>query len=69
MIARERPANEPRDGTYDQESTNPQDRNSFAGFVPAAFRDHVPLLYAVHLWNNIVENQNQDLKIKDFELK
>ncbi|MGB5749188.1 MAG: lipase family protein [Desulfobacterales bacterium] len=54
MIARERPANEPRDGTYDQESTNPQDRNSFAGFVPAAFRDHVPLLYAVHLWNNII---------------
>ena len=58
MIARERPANEPRDGTYDQENTNPQDRNSFAGFVPAPFRDHVPLLYAVHLWNNIIENQN-----------
>jgi len=58
MIEKERPANEPRDGTYDQESTNHQDRNSFAGFVPAAFRDHVPLLYAVHLWNNIIENQN-----------
>jgi len=58
MIARERPANEPRDGTYDHESTNPQDRNSFAGFVPAAFRDHVPLLYAVYLWNNIIEKQH-----------
>jgi hypothetical protein len=69
MIERERPANEPRDGTYDQENTESQNRHSFAGFVPAAFRDHVPLLYAVYLWNNIVENQNQDLKIKGFELK
>ena len=57
MTERERPANEPRDGTYDQDNTNPPNRNSFAGFVPAAFRDHVPLLYAVHLWNNIIEKQ------------
>jgi len=58
MTEREHPANEPRDGTYEQENTKPPKRNSFAGFVPAPFRDHVPLLYAVHLWNNIIENQN-----------
>jgi hypothetical protein len=28
-----------------------------AGLVPAAFREHVPLLYAVHLWNNMVRQQ------------
>ena len=43
---------------YGQKNKNPPKKNSFAGFVPAAFRDHVPLLYTVHLWNNIVENQN-----------
>ena len=58
IIERERPANEPRDGTYGQKSTDPQNRPTFAGFVPAAFRDHVPLLYAVYLWNNIIANQN-----------
>jgi hypothetical protein len=58
MIARERPADEPRDGTYAQENTDPQSRNSFAGFVPSAFRDQVPLLYAVHLWNNVIEEQH-----------
>ena len=56
--ARERPVNQPRDETYGQETPQPQKKNSFAGFVPTAFRDHVPLLYAVHLWNNVVDDQN-----------
>jgi len=25
------------------------------GLVPDAFRDHVPLIYTVHLWNNLIE--------------
>ncbi len=58
MIERELPVDQARDETYGQENPNPQKKNFFAGFVPAAFRDHVPLLYAVHLWNNIIENQN-----------
>ena len=54
---RERPVDRPRDETYNQKSTNPPKKNSFAGFVPAPFRDHVPLLYAVYLWNNIIERR------------
>jgi hypothetical protein len=57
MIERDRPVNQPRDETYGQENPLPQKKNSFAGFVPAAFRDHVPLLYAVYLWNNIIERR------------
>ena len=30
-------------------------KKDFEGFVPRAIRDHVPLLYAIHLWNNLVE--------------
>ena len=26
--------------------------------IPDSIRDHVPLLYAIFLWNNLVENQN-----------
>ena len=61
MIEKEYPVKKQPDETYGQENTNPPKKNSFAGFVPAAFRDHVPLLYAVHLWNNIIETQNYDL--------
>lgn len=36
-------------------SNSPQPRkNSSIGFIPAPFRDHVPLLYAVYLWNNLI---------------
>jgi hypothetical protein len=62
MIERERPVNQPRDETYGQENTNLPKKNSFAGFVPAAFRDHVPLLYAVHLWNNIISREGFEFK-------
>ena len=58
IIEKEYPVKKRPDETYGQENTHPQKKNSFAGFVPAAFRDHVPLLYAVHLWNNIIEKQN-----------
>jgi hypothetical protein len=58
MIEREHPVDKPRDETYGRENTHPQKKKPFAGFVPAPFRDHVPLLYAVHLWNNIIENEN-----------
>jgi hypothetical protein len=57
MIENEPPVNRPRDETYGQENTHQPQKNSFAGFVPAAFRDHVPLLYAIHLWNNIIESR------------
>ena len=58
MIEKEPPVVKRPDEAYDQKTTQPPKKNSFAGFVPAAFRDHVPLLYAVHLWNNIIEKQN-----------
>jgi hypothetical protein len=53
MVENEPPANQPRDETYGQGSSG-QGKNSFAGFIPAPFRDHVPLLYAVHIWNNLI---------------
>jgi predicted lipase len=28
--------------------------NNGGSLIPAAFRDHVPLLYTIHLWNNMV---------------
>ena len=58
MIERERSAYQRPDERYGQKNTDPEKTNSSAGFVPAAFRDHVPLLYAVHIWNNIIENEN-----------
>ncbi len=53
----ERPVNQPRDETYGQVSSGQPEKNSFKGFIPAPFRDHVPLLYAVHLWNNLIESR------------
>jgi hypothetical protein len=53
MIEREYPVKKRSDENYGQINTNRQKKNFFVGFVPAAFRDHVPLLYAVYLWNNI----------------
>jgi len=50
------------DEKYGQENTKLQKKNSFKGFIPAAFRDHVPVLYAVHIWNNIVLSRNGKLE-------
>ncbi|MBI4774675.1 MAG: lipase family protein [Deltaproteobacteria bacterium] len=30
----------------------------FSGFVPDAVKDHAPTLYAIHIWNALVELQN-----------
>ena len=56
MVENEIPVNQPRDETYGQARSS-QPAFSFRGFIPAPFRDHVPLLYAVHLWNNIIAIQ------------
>ena len=56
MVENKLPVNQPRDETYGQERSS-QTAFSFKGFIPAPFRDHVPLLYAVHLWNNIIASQ------------
>jgi len=46
------------DKPYGQQfSTSPPNRNSFKGFIPRPFRDHVPLLYVINLWNNLIESQ------------
>jgi len=59
MVERE-PAEVKRpDESYGEENNDAQNSYAFKGFVPAPFRDHVPLLYAVHLWNNIVETQEK----------
>ncbi len=42
---------EPRDNYVSDD----QFRGGWQGLVPDAFRDHVPLIYAVHLWNNLIE--------------
>ncbi len=31
-----------------------QFRGGLQGLVPDAFRDHVPLIYTVHLWNHLI---------------
>jgi len=48
---------ESRDETYGQGDSGQPKKKLFNGFVPDAFRDHVPLLYAIHLWNNIIESR------------
>ncbi len=42
---------EPRDKNESDE----QFRGGLQGLVPDAFRDHVPLIYTVHLWNHLVQ--------------
>lgn len=54
-IEREPPVQQRPDETYGQQDAKATKKNSFSGFIPKAFRDHVPLLYAIFLWNNIVE--------------
>jgi hypothetical protein len=55
LIKKERRSNQPRDELYGQDSSE-EEKSSFSGFVPEAFRDHVPLLYTIHIWNKIVES-------------
>jgi hypothetical protein len=51
----ERSFNPSLDGPYDQENGNQQNKSSLGSFVPFGIRDHVPLLYAIHLWNGILD--------------
>jgi triacylglycerol lipase len=57
MIENEGPVDQPRDKPYDSVNTNQTKKSTFAEFIPASFRDHVPLLYSIHIWNNIIKNQ------------
>lgn len=59
-VEKERPVSQPLDETYGRISSGQPGKNSFRGFIPTPFRDHVPLLYAIHLWNNVIENRQQD---------
>jgi triacylglycerol lipase len=57
MIENEGPVDQPCDEPYGSGNTNQPKKNAFEGFVPAPLRDHVPFLYAIHIWNNIIESQ------------
>ena len=57
MIENERPINLAGNETYDQSNFDQPGGNSFKGFVPAGFRDHVPVLYAIRLWNSLIESR------------
>jgi len=57
MIENEGPIDQPNDEPYGLQNTEPPNTNAFAGFVPAPLRDHVPFLYAIHIWNNIIKSQ------------
>lgn len=57
MMENERPDNLSPDETDGLGNSSQPKRKSFGGYVPAAFRDHVPLLYTIHLWNNIIESR------------
>ena len=43
---------EPRDNYESDE----QFRGGLQGLVPDAFRDHVPLVYTIHLWNDLINH-------------
>jgi len=52
------PSNKPTDDeTIDHSSPDQPESTPNSGLVPAGFRDHVPLLYAIHLWNNLSESR------------
>ena len=55
-IENEVPESQPGDGTDGEENAGQSNWKSSGRFIPAGFRDHVPLLYTIHLWNNIIES-------------
>ena len=57
VVEYERPVDQLCDETYGEVDSSQPKKTSFKGFIPAPFRDHVPLLYAIHLWNNLIESQ------------
>jgi len=56
-VENEGPFNPPGDETDGQANSDPSETDYLGGFVPAGLRDHVPVLYAVHLWNSIIERR------------
>jgi triacylglycerol lipase len=56
IIKNKQPIDDFHDDPLGFENTNQRKKNTFKGFIPVPFQDHVPLLYALHIWNNIVEN-------------
>jgi hypothetical protein len=54
VIENEGFANQPRDELYGQENSNQRNKSSSLSLIPDSFKDHVPLLYTIHLWNNVV---------------
>jgi hypothetical protein len=57
IIKNKPPIDDFHDDPLGFENTNQRKKNTYKGFIPVPFQDHVPLLYAIHIWNNIVENQ------------
>ena len=54
VIEKEYTAKQPRDELYGRENSNQQNKSSHTSLIPDAFIDHVPLLYTIHIWNNVV---------------
>ena len=44
------------DELYGQENSSQQKNRDYWSLIPDSFIDHVPLLYTIHLWNNIIES-------------
>lgn len=58
VIEKEAFVNQPRDELYGQEAPNQPNKRGSASLIPDFFKDHVPLLYTIHLWNNVVDIPN-----------
>ena len=52
----------PQDGLNSHKDLAGSNENSDSGAIPDAIRDHVPLFYAVLLWNNLVAGINSSAK-------
>jgi len=58
VIEKEGSTDQPRNASYDQENSNQQNKSDASSLIPDSFKDHVPLLYTIHLWNNVVGISN-----------
>ena len=56
VIEEESFAEQPRDELYGQENSRKPSKRYTSSLIPDSFIDHVPLIYTIHLWNNIIEN-------------
>jgi hypothetical protein len=46
------------DASNASESADERQKFNSGVFIPSSIRDHVPLLYPIKIWNELVENQN-----------